>query len=175
MPDSTDIPLGVTMIKDLRSAHRGLYLGKSKYVCGNKYNHCLLYMSRNTCNKSRGLAVERAAQSKDAQETMILEGDFYIVPFLLPGFIPSLRPWKFGLQRTSKPFSPKITYNGRETARPQRKELCGAAATNSQPPGLLLPCFVISSFVCLLVWFFNLCLASSHKKFEITQKYIRGK
>lgn len=86
MPDSTDIPLGVTMIKDLRSAHRGLYLGKSKYVCGNKYNHSLLYMSCNTCNKSRGLAVERAAQSKDARGTMILEGDFYIVPFLHPWF-----------------------------------------------------------------------------------------
>lgn len=65
LPDSTDIPLGVFMIKDLRSAHTALYSGKSKYMCRNNYNYHLQYVSCDTYNKSRGLGVKEATQDKD--------------------------------------------------------------------------------------------------------------
>lgn len=72
------------MTKDLRSDHRGLCSGKSKYTRGNTDNHHLLYVSRATYNKHRGLGVEEAAQGKYALGAMILEGDFHKVAFHHP-------------------------------------------------------------------------------------------
>ena len=113
------MPLGVSMTNDLRSAQRGLCSGKSKCICGNNYNHHLLYVSCNTHNKSRGLGVEEAAQDKDARGTMILEGDFYKVSFHHPyshayGLGLQSPSSKVSLERTSRASSPKLRYSREE-------------------------------------------------------------